>query len=168
MAPLIVLLAVTILARLAGQLGVTPLRRWQDATRVGLAAMLCFTAAAHFNSMRADLVRMVPAAVPNPDLMVTFTGLCEIFGAVGLLLPPTRRVAAGALIALLVAVLPANIHAAHAGLTLRGVPATPLVPRIALQIVFIALIWWCGVRETGGRAAATNQRGRLGAGIGSR
>jgi uncharacterized membrane protein len=57
--------------------------------------------------MRTDLVRMVPLWVPNPELMVSFTGLCEICGAVGLLIPATRRVAAVALIALLLAVLPA-------------------------------------------------------------
>ena len=165
MAPLIVLLVITILARLAGQAGVTPLRDWTAATRVGLAAMFSLTAAAHFNSMRPDLVRMVPAVVPNPELMVTFTGLCEIFGAVGLLLPPTRRVAAAALIALLLAVLPANIHAAHEGLTLGGVPVTPLVPRIALQTVFIVLIWWCGLRDHDSQSTRS-PKGRIGAGIG--
>jgi uncharacterized membrane protein len=165
MAPLIVLLVVAILARLTGQAGVTPLRDWTAATRVGLAAMFCFTAAAHFNSMRPDLVRMVPAAVPNPELMVTFTGLCEIFGGVGLLLPPTRRVAAAALIALLLAVLPANIHAAHEGLTLGGAPVTALVPRVALQTVFILLIWWCGLRDHNSQSTRS-PKGRIGAGIG--
>jgi uncharacterized membrane protein len=47
--------------------------------------MLCFTAAAHFNSMRPDMVAMVSPSVPNPEFMVTFTGICEILGAVGLL-----------------------------------------------------------------------------------
>jgi uncharacterized membrane protein len=97
--------------------------------------------------MRADLVRMVPPAIPRPGLMVTFTGICEILGAIGLLVPRTRRVAAVALIVFLVAVLPANIHAALSGLTLRGAPVTPLVPRIALQMLFIALVWWAGVRR---------------------
>jgi uncharacterized membrane protein len=146
MAPLIVLVVVTLLARLVGQFGVTSLRDWAAATRIGLAAMFCLTAAAHFNSMRADLVRMVPPRVPNPELMVTFTGVCEILGAIGLLVPRTRRIAAVALILFLLAVLPANIHAAQSGATLRGVPVTPLVPRAGLQIVFIALLWWSGVR----------------------
>ena len=60
MAPLIVLIVATLLARFVGQFGVAPLRSWQASTRVGLAVMLCFTAVAHFNDMRADLVRMVP------------------------------------------------------------------------------------------------------------
>ena len=146
MAPLIVLTLATLLARLAGRFGAAPLRNWTTATRIGLAVMFWFTAAAHFNSMRADMVRMVPPAVPNPEFMVTFTGICEILGAAGLLIPRTRRVAAVALIVFLVAVLPANIHAALSGVTLRGAPPTPLIPRIVLQVLFIALIWWSGVR----------------------
>ncbi len=146
MAPLIVLVVVTLLARSIGWLGVAHLRDWAASTRVGLAVMLCFTAAAHFNSMRPDMVAMVPPSVPNPEFMVTFTGICEILGAIGLLVPPTRRVAAVALIVFMLAVLPANIHAARAGVTLRGAPPTPLVPRVALQGLFVALLWWSGVR----------------------
>ena len=146
MAPLIVLVIVTVLARLAGHFGATSLRHWAAATRVGLAVMFCFTAAAHFNRMRPDMIRMVPPAIPNPEFMVTFTGVCEILGAVGLLVPRTRRIAAVALVVFLIGVLPANIHAANSGVTLRGAPATPVVPRIALQLLFIALVWWSGVR----------------------
>ena len=146
MAPLIVLVMVTLIARLVGQLVAAPFRDWAAATRLGLAVMFCFTAAAHFNSMRPDLVRMVPPAVPNPELMVTVTGICEILGAVGLLVPRTRRIAAVALILFLIAVLPANIHAARSGVTLRNAAATPLVPRVALQLLFILLVWWSSLR----------------------
>jgi len=146
MAPLIVLIAATLLARMVGRLGANTLRHWPAATRIGLAVMFCFTASAHFNSMRADLVRMVPPAIPNPDLMVTFTGACEVLGAIGLVIPRTQRLAATALILFLIAVLPANIHAARSALTLNGAPVTPLWPRVALQMVFIWLVWWSAVR----------------------
>jgi uncharacterized membrane protein len=157
MVPLIVLIVATLIGRLSGQLGARPLRDWAAATRVGLAVMFCFTAAAHFNSMRPDLVRMVPPSVPHPDLMVTFTGLCEILGAIGLLIPRTRRLAAIALIVFLLAVLPANIHASLSNVTLRGAPSTPLAPRILLQLFFIALLWWCGVRARASSRAAIAQ-----------
>jgi uncharacterized membrane protein len=162
MVPMVVLIIVTLLARLAGRLGIVRLRSWAAAVRVGLAVMLCFTAAAHFNAMRADLIRMVPPAVPHPELMVTFTGVCEILGAAGLLVPQTRRIAAVALIVFLIAVLPANIHAARTGLSVGGAAATPVLPRIALQLLFIALVWWAGWRrhDEGRRAAGhPNQRG---------
>jgi uncharacterized membrane protein len=165
MAPLIVLVVVIVVARLIGQLGVAHLRDWAASTRVGVAVMLCFTAAAHFNSMRADMVAMVPPGVPNPEFMVSFTGICEILGAIGLLVPPTRRLAAWALIVFLLAVLPANIHAARAGVTLRGAPATPVVPRVAVQALFIGLLWWSGVRSPRTRAE-TAQSSRSGARVG--
>lgn len=147
MAVLIVLVAVTLLGRLAGQLGVAFLKDWAAATRLGLAAMFCFTAAAHFNSMRPELVRLMPPAIPNPEFMVTFTGICEILGAVGLLVPRTRQVAGVALILFLIAVLPANIYAARAGLSLGGSPVTPLVPRVAVQLLFILLVWWSALKS---------------------
>jgi uncharacterized membrane protein len=147
MAPLIVLTVVVLLGRLLGQSGVAYLRDWAACTRLGLAVMFCFTAAAHFNSMRADMIAMVPPSVPNPAFMVTFTGVCEILGAVGLLVPQTRRVAAAALLVFLLAVLPANIHAAQSGVTLRGAPPTPIRLRVALQVLFMVLIWWSGFRR---------------------
>jgi hypothetical protein len=106
MAPVIVLVVVTLIARATGQLGVASLKSWPAATRVGLAVMFLFTAVAHFNSMRADLIAMVPPFMPNAELMVTLTGIAEILGAVGLLIPRTRRLAAVALIVFLVAVFP--------------------------------------------------------------
>lgn len=150
MVVLIVLVVVTVLARLAGWLGVAFLNGWAPAIRLGLAAMFCVTAVAHFNSMRPELVRMMPPGIPNPEFMVSFTGICEILGAVGLLVPRTRRIAGVALILFLLAVLPANVLAARAGLTLGGSPVTPVVPRVALQFLFIALLWWSAVREDAG------------------
>jgi uncharacterized membrane protein len=130
----------------AGALGVKPLDSWPAAVRVGLAAMLLFTSVAHFNSLRHDLARMIPPAIPDPMAMVYFTGLCEIAGAIGLLVPRTRRVAGWALILFFVAILPANIHAAREGLTLAGSPVTPVAIRVPVQVLFIALTWWSAVR----------------------
>lgn len=146
MAVLIVLGVALVLARVAGAFGVKPLDSWPAAIRVGLAAML-FTSVAHFNSLRHELARMIPPGVPSPMGMVYFTGLCEIAGAIGLLVPRTRRAAAAALIVFFLAILPANIHAARAGLTLAGKPVTPVAVRIPVQVVFIALAWWSGIRR---------------------
>jgi uncharacterized membrane protein len=142
---LIVLGATLLIARLAGLAGVDALNSWPAATRAGLAGMLLFTAVAHFNSMRHDLARMVPPAIPHPMAMIYFTGVCEALGAIGLLVPRTRVSAAVALILLFVALLPANVHAARSGVTLRGKPATPLAVRVPMQIVFIGLTAWAGI-----------------------
>jgi uncharacterized membrane protein len=143
---LIVLIVGTVVARLAGWAGVGFFNSWPAATRVGLALMLMFAASAHFNSMRHDLTRMVPRAIPNPMAMIYFTGACEILGAVGLLIPVTRVAAAIALIIFFVAVLPANIRAGREGVQLRGRPATALALRVPMQILFIGLTWWAGMR----------------------
>jgi uncharacterized membrane protein len=122
--------------------GISTFASWQTCARDGLSLMLVFTGVSHFTFMEKDFVRMIPPSIPFPRAMVYFTGICEIAGAVGLLLPEFRRAAAYALTAFFLAVLPANIHAARAGVTLRGKPATNLWLRIPMQILFIAVALW--------------------------
>jgi uncharacterized membrane protein len=142
---LVVLCAGALLARLAGLAGVEALNSWPAAVRVGLAAMLLLTASAHFTKLRHDLVRMVPGVVPYPMAVIYFTGVCELLGALGLLVPSVRAAAGTALVVFFLAILPANIHAARAKVTLRGNPATPLAARIPMQALFIGLTWWSAV-----------------------
>jgi uncharacterized membrane protein len=139
------MLGAILAARGVGALGWEPLGSWHTATRVGLALMFVFTAAAHFNRMRADLIRMVPPQLPNPAALVTFTGVVELAGAVGLLVPAVSRWAALGLILLLLALFPANVHAARTGLTIGGRPATALVVRLPMQLLWIGLLWWSAV-----------------------
>jgi len=74
-------------------------------------------------SLRSDLVQVVPPSLPNPELLVTLTGVTEVAGPLGLLVPRVAPFAAGGLALLLVALFPANVHAAQAGLTMGGRPA---------------------------------------------
>lgn len=145
MIPLVVMLAAILAARGVGALGVDSLASWQAATRAGLAVMFVFTAVAHFNRMRPDLIRMVPPRLPKPATLVTITGIAELVGAIGLLVPPVSRWAATGLALLLVALFPANIHAARAGVTIGGRQATPNIFRGALQLVWIGLLCWVSV-----------------------
>jgi uncharacterized membrane protein len=144
MAPLIVMIAVWLVARLFGALTLwRAANSWDGALRVALAAMFLFTAVSHFHPRtRGDLVRMVPPALPAPGALVTITGALELMGAIGLLLPSTAVAAAYCLLALLVLMLPANVHAARAGLTIAGRRATPLVWRLPLQLFWIGALWW--------------------------
>lgn len=134
MEPLVALVVVTVLVFGAGALGARRLRSWPVALRGGLAAMFTLTGVAHFVGMRAELVAMVPPALPAPALLVTVTGVLELAGVVGLLLRPTAFWAASGLTVLLVAMFPANVYAALADLP----GATPLVPRTLMQAVFLA------------------------------
>jgi uncharacterized membrane protein len=67
---------------------------------------------------------------------VTITGLLELAGAVGLLLPRTAPWAAGGLTALLAGLFPANVYAALNNITTS--PADALVPRTLMQLLFLA------------------------------
>jgi uncharacterized membrane protein len=134
--PLIALVGVTLALRIAGAVGVRRLRSWSVALRGGLATMFVMTGMAHLIGLRAELIRMVPPALPNPGLLVTITGLLELAGAVGLLLRPTALWAAGGLTALLVGLFPANVYAALNHITTS--PEDALVPRTLMQLVFLA------------------------------
>lgn len=95
---------------------------------------------------------MIPPAIRqrvpvSAKTLVRFTGVCELAGAAGLLVRPTRPVAAGALVVFLAAVFPANAYAARDPERF-GAVATPLVPRAAAQVVLAALI---AVAGTSGR-----------------
>lgn len=139
MAPLIALLFGFATLRLVGFLGVDALDGWQPALRGGLALMFVVTAAAHFvGRRRGELIAMVPPALPRPGALVTVTGLLELAGAVGLLLPATAPWAAVGLALLMIVMFPANVSAARRRLTLGGHPVTPLGRRAVLQAVFIA------------------------------
>lgn len=141
MAVLFVLLGSAAVYRLIGFLGVDVFAGWITSARAALATMFVFTGISHFTPMRKDLIAMVPPGLPRPDLLVALTGVLEIAGAIGLLLPATRVWAAYGLIALLVALLPANISAARRGTLLRGKPATPLWLRVPMQVLFVAWAW---------------------------
>jgi uncharacterized membrane protein len=65
---------------------------------------------------------MVPTSFPRPDLLVTVTGLLEILGAIGLMLSKVAPSAALGLTFMLLAVFPANVHAARRRLTIAGRP----------------------------------------------
>ena len=129
-------------ARAAGALGVSSLDSWLPATRAGLALMFLFTGIAHFTRTRADLVRMVPPALPTRELLVTLTGIAELAGAMGLLIPSLARFSAWALAALLVAMFPANVYASRTQHTIGGRPHTPMIIRAPMQVLWIALLMW--------------------------
>jgi uncharacterized membrane protein len=87
------------------------------------------------------LMAIMPPAIPFPHGVVLFTGVCELAGAAGLLLPATRRLAGVMLAVYALCVWPANIYQAF-----WHVPAPPLPdswwyhgPRLAFQPV---LMWW--------------------------
>ena len=140
MAPLIALAVSILIFWIAGRTGVTVFQDLRFVLRAGLAVMFFLTASAHWGRRRPDLIRMVPPAFPRPDLLVTTTGVLEILGAIGLLLPSTARASSICLILLLVALFPANVRAARQHLTIAGKHVPSLPVRSIIQLVFIATL----------------------------
>lgn len=100
---------------------------------------LLFTAAGvlHFVAP-APYVRIMPPALPAPRLLVALSGAAEVAGGLGLLLPATRRWASWGLLALLLAVFPANMYMLQLHEQLH-LPLWALWARLPLQPL---LMWW--------------------------
>lgn len=139
---LIVLVVSLVLFRGLGVLGLDALSTWQGTAVPALAVMFLFTASAHFTKTKEDLIGMVPETFPNPRLLVHLTGILEILGAVGLLIPATRGLAGLCLVLLLLAMFPANFSAALKGAPMRGRAPTPLWFRAPMQLLFVGLTYW--------------------------
>jgi uncharacterized membrane protein len=87
-------------------------------------------------------MRIVPPYVPFPRAVVYASGVLELLGAIGICLPQLRRWAGRGLVALAVAVTPANVYMwQHANLFPMIDPRL-LFWRLPLQVALLALIWW--------------------------
>jgi uncharacterized membrane protein len=106
----------------------------------------------HFRSP-AFYERIIPPVLPSPHALVVISGLAEMMGGLGLLIPPLRRPAAWGLIALLIAVFPANLYMAiHAEkFADMHLPEWTFLARLPLQVVFIAWVWFAGMGPKNGR-----------------
>jgi len=140
MVPLFVLVLSFAVFRCAGLLGVTALNGVGLPLRLALFLMFLLTASAHWGKGRPDMIRMVPPIFPYAGILVSVTGVLEGVGAIGLLAPATVRLAAICLAILLLAMFPANIHAARKHLTILGRPAPGLLMRGAIQVVFLSAL----------------------------
>ena len=106
-----------------------------------LAVLFVTAGITHF--VRPQLfVRIVPPYLPAPLGLVYVSGAFEVLGGLGLLFPGTRVVAGWGLIALLIAVFPANIHMALHPEAFPQVPAWSLYARLPLQFVLIGWVYW--------------------------
>ena len=139
---LFILIGSLLLFRLLGLAGIPLFATRHESTVYALAVLFFFTAVAHFGPMSAEVEKMLPRWVPKPKTTVFVTGLLEIMGAIGLIIPDTRRLAGICLIVFLVAVFPANVHAAKTNVKLAGRPVTRLWLRAPMQLLFIALLVW--------------------------
>ncbi len=104
-------------------------------------------------------VGIVPPWVPWPELAVTVSGIFELLGALGLLLPKWRRRAGIGLFLLTLCVTPANVHMwLHPELfPLMPQPWLSLVlsARLVVQAFLLYCIWWGAIRAPAAAAPRT-------------
>lgn len=115
----------------------------KEVLRVVLAVSMITVGILHF-AKPVPFVKIVPPQLPYPLELVYISGFFEILGGIGVLVPLVSVAAAWGLIALFVAVFPANINMAVNQIDLEGVPPNPALywARLPLQAVLIAWAWW--------------------------
>ncbi len=114
----------------------------------GLLAVFFIAAGANHFFAPAIYLGMMPPWLPWPEAMNAISGGAEILGGIGLLVPRTRRAAGWGLIALLIAIFPANLHVALQGhMPGTTFSATALWVRLPFQALLIAWVWWVALRD---------------------
>lgn len=120
--------------------------RYTLAARIAMSAMLITTGIAHFVYTKG-MTMMLPDFLPFPTEIIHTTGILEILGAIGILIPKFQRQTAWLLIYFFIAILPANIFSAlkHVNMetaTYDGEGLSYLWFRIPLQIFFIGWVYF--------------------------
>jgi uncharacterized membrane protein len=125
------------------------------AKRILLFVMAAFYCFAGFNHLLnpAFYVAIIPPGLPSPEWLNVASGLAEIVLGVYVLEPRTRVLAAWGIIALLIAVFPANVYVALHNVGLPdGAQGTGNAllnwVRLPFQVLFAVWAWWY-TRETG-------------------
>jgi uncharacterized membrane protein len=108
--------------------------------RLLMAALYIVAGALHF-VLTPTYVRIMPAYLPDPVLLVRISGAAEILGGIGLLVPLTQTAAAWGIIALLIAVFPANLTMVLDHARFPTVPLWAAWLRLPLQLPLIYWAW---------------------------
>lgn len=115
--------------------------------RIAFAIAYIFIGIVHLVTPE-KLTYMVPDFLPYPQALVYISGMMEIVWAILLLIPKYQPWAGWGIIALLLAVFPANINVAINQLPAPGgLPAEPwyVWSRLAFQPIYIAWVWWAAI-----------------------
>jgi uncharacterized membrane protein len=107
-----------------------------------VAAFFIFAGVMHFVKP-ALYLSIMPPMLPDPLALVNISGVFEILGGVGLLMPALRRLAGYGLILLLIAVFPANVYMLTHYIQQHGYKNAMtfvLILRLPLQYFFAAAV----------------------------
>ncbi len=109
------------------------------AIQIFLAALFLLAGISHFRNPKFFL-KITPPWVPAPDTVNIIVGIIEIILAIGILIPTTKIYAAWGMIALLIAVFPANVYHFQKSLK-KGKHVVPTLIRLPFQALFIYLAY---------------------------
>lgn len=101
-----------------------------------LVALFTFVGVMHFVKTQS-FVQAMPDFIPSKELVVQITGVLEIAGAAGLLIPRLRRITGICLTLFLVSVFPVNLNMAMHPNEFPAIPAYALWLRLPMQGLFI-------------------------------
>ena len=87
-------------------------------------------------------VAIMPPYLPAHPELVYLSGVLEMLSGLGVLFSSTRKPAGWGMIALLLAIFPANVHMALHPEQFPDIPGWVLYARLPFQLVFIAWVWW--------------------------
>jgi uncharacterized membrane protein len=96
----------------------------------------------HFSNMQFFAAIMPPYIGYHTEI-VYISGVLEILGAIGILIPALRQWAGNGLLLLVVCVSPANIHMWLNPELFPDFSPVFLSVRLVVQILLLLLIWWC-------------------------
>jgi uncharacterized membrane protein len=106
-----------------------------------IGTLFAVAGALHFRFPRA-YEQIVPSYLPAHRELVTISGIFEILGGLGVMLPRTRTFAGWGLVALLIAVFPANLQmAGDSARYAKLAPAWVLYARLPLQYLLIRWVY---------------------------
>ena len=112
-----------------------PLGLWKKLALFGLSAFFIYFGVDHF--INPDFyLSIMPPSFPLHEEAVYISGFFEIVGGIGVLIPRFRKIAGWGLVALLIAVYPANIYMAISPEAFPDIPIEVLYFRLALQFLF--------------------------------
>jgi uncharacterized membrane protein len=108
-----------------------------------LVLAFAFVAAGTNHFVNPDFfVAIMPPYLPAHLELVYLSGVVEIAGGIGVLIPALRSLAGWVLVALLVAVFPANLHMALHPELFSDITPFALYSRLPIQILLIAWAYW--------------------------
>jgi uncharacterized membrane protein len=122
--------------------------RFKTSARIALGIIFIIASTFHFTAQDVEM-QLIPRSLPLRRAALYITGIFELLGGIGILIPRFQVAAGRGLAALLVAIFPANIYHTLNRKRFRGMTRSPLyhIVRWPLQGVFIWWALWCSGKD---------------------